>query len=163
MKLSLVVALSQNKVIGLQNRLPWHLPADLQHFKKLTWGKPILMGRKTFEAIGKPLPGRENLILSQDRAYQAPGCTVIHSVEQALEHASAELMIIGGAQIYALFLPLADCIYLTEVMTEVAGDTYFPPINPKEWQVISQEHFPADEKNAYAYCFRVLDRVSLGG
>lgn len=160
MQISLIVAMAKNRVIGTDNQLPWHLPADLRHFKSLTLGKPIVMGRKTYESIGKPLPGRTNIILTQQPNYHAEGCLVVHSIDAVLSAANdtVELMIIGGSTIYAEFLPLAQKIYLTEIDAEIVGDAYFPELTSTEWQKIAHENYQADEKNAYNYSFVTLER-----
>jgi len=160
MRLSLIAALAQNRVIGHHNRLPWHLSADLQHFKRLTMGKPIIMGRRTFESIGKPLPCRRNIILTRDRDLQAPGCTVVDSLGAALRAAGdqAEAMIIGGANLYRQCLPRAQRLYLTEVKAEPPGDTRFPEFDRAEWIERERESHPADERNQYDYDFVILDR-----
>lgn len=157
---SLIVAMAQNGVIGRGNALPWRLPEDLRRFKAATMGKPILMGRKTFESIGRPLPGRVNLVLTRDAAWSAPGALVVHSLEQALVRAGAapELMVIGGAEIYRLVLPFARRIYLTHVHADVAGDTYFPAFDPAQWVDVACEARPADEHNAHAVSFLMLER-----
>lgn len=164
MKLSLIAAMDKNRVIGVNNTLPWHLPADLKHFKTVTMGKPILMGRNTYESIGKPLPGRENIVMSRQTNYAADGCTVVCSIEQALarvgELDADELMIIGGATLYEAMLPMADRLYLTYVDTEVAaGDAYFPDIDNSEWTETHWENHAADEKNPYDYSFVTLERA----
>lgn len=160
MQISLIVAMTKNRVIGANNQLPWHLPADLRHFKSLTLGKPIVMGRKTYESIGKPLPGRTNIILTQQPNYHAEGCLVVHSIDAVLSAANdaAELMIIGGSSIYAEFLPLAQKIHLTEIAAAIVGDAYFPELTNIEWQKIAQEDYQADEKNVYNYSFVTLER-----
>ena len=161
MRISLVVAVSENGVIGRDAGLPWNLPADLRHFKRITLGHPILMGRRTHESIGRPLPGRANLILSRDPDYFSPGCTVVPSWSQALEAAgdSAELMVIGGEAIYRLALARADRIHLTRVDTRVEGDAHFPDLNPADWREIESRGYPADDANAFDLTFIVLDRV----
>lgn len=164
MKISLIAAMDNNRVIGVHNTLPWHLPADLKHFKALTMGKPILMGRKTYESIGRPLPGRDNIILSRQAGFSAEGCTVMCSVEKALAYADTleaeELMVIGGAQLYEAMLPMAARLYLTRVDTEVeGGDAFFPEINRSEWTKLSWETHAADDKNAHPYAFTILQRV----
>jgi len=160
--LSAVVAMSDNRVIGRDNQLPWHLPADLQHFKAITTGHPILMGRKTYESIGKPLPNRTNLILTRDQAFIVPGAIVIGSLEAALEEcnklAAPELFVIGGAQIYAQLLPRINRIYLTLVHATIQGDTYFPALSSDDWEELSREHHEPDAKNAYAYSFILFQR-----
>ncbi len=161
MRLSLIAALADNGVIGRDNGLPWRLPADLRHFKALTMGKPILMGRRTCESIGRPLPGRHNIVLSRDPAFRAEGCTVVRSVDEALAAAagSDELMVIGGAQLYALLLDRADRLYLTLVHAEVEGDARFPEFDRDAWREIGREDFAADENNEYDYSFVVLERM----
>ena len=162
MLISLVVAMSRNQVIGRDNALPWRLPEDLKHFKAVTWGKPILMGRKTFESIGKPLPGRANLVLTRDGHWQAAGTTVVHSIDAALSQVSGspELAGIGGAEIFRLLLPLAGRIYLTRVQADIAGDTLFPPLDYAQWKEVESREVRADERNAYDMTFVTLDRVS---
>jgi dihydrofolate reductase len=160
MKLSAVVAASDNDVIGRGNALPWHLPADLAHFKRLTLGKPILMGRRTFEAIGRPLPGRRNLVLSR-RGFAAPGVDVVESIEAACELVAAEpeLAIIGGAQIYRQALPQLQTIHLTRVHCTLDGDAFLPELPASQWREVSREERAADERNAYAMSFITLERV----
>jgi dihydrofolate reductase len=157
---SLIVAMAQNGVIGRDNGLPWRLPQDLKRFKAFTLGKPILMGRKTFESIGRPLPGRLNLVLTRDRSFGADGVTVVHSVEAALTHAGAsdELVAIGGAEIYRLVLPFARRIYLTHVHADVPGDTFFPDFDPSQWDDVECRMHPADDEHAYPLTFLTLER-----
>lgn len=157
---SLIVAMAQNGVIGRDNALPWRLPADLKRFKAFTLGKAILMGRKTFESIGKPLPERANLVLTRDRAWYAAGVIVVHSVEQALAQAGAtqELVAIGGAQIYRLVLPFARRIYLTHVHADVPGDTFFPDFDATQWDDVECHPHPADDEHAYPVTFVTLER-----
>ncbi|KPK37504.1 MAG: dihydrofolate reductase [Gammaproteobacteria bacterium SG8_47] len=155
--------MTDDHVIGIENRLPWHLPADMRWFREQTMGKPIVMGRKTFESFGaKPLPGRTNIIITQDRAYQAAGCVVVHSVEAALEAAGhcEEIMIIGGASLYAQTLARADRLYLTFVHARVAGDAWFPDFNPGQWREVRRIDREADEKHKYPYSFVVLERAA---
>lgn len=161
MKISLIVAMATNRVIGLDNRLPWHLPADLQHFKAITMGKPILMGRKTWESIGRPLPGRTNIVITRDNAYQAEGCVVVHDIPAALAAASGhdEVMVIGGAEFYRQVLPQADTLYLTCVDGDFEGDTFFPELADDDWREVACEAHAADEKNPHAYRFITLERV----
>jgi len=161
MRISLVVAVSENGVIGRDVGLPWHLPADLQHFKRVTLGHPILMGRRTHESIGRPLPGRANLILSRNPDYIAPGCAVVRNWTRALEAAddAAELMVIGGEAVYRLALAQADRIYLTRVHADVEGDAHFPDLNPADWREMQSRARPADDANAFDLTFIVLDRV----
>lgn len=167
MKKSLIVAVAQNDVIGRDNKLPWYLPNDLKYFKQVTMGKPILMGRKTFESIGKPLPGRTNIVLTRDPSWQAEGVKVVHTLADAYAmgesigeiEGSNELMIIGGDQIYQLSLPDADRLYLTEVHAEVEGDAFFPSINREEWRELGREDYQAEGPNPYDYSFVVLERA----
>ena len=161
MKISFIVAKARNGVIGDNNQLPWRLPADLKHFKAVTLGKPVLMGRKTFESIGKPLPQRTNIVVTRDAAYQAEGCVVVHSIDAALAAAkdAEEVMVIGGAQFYEQLLPRAERIYLTEVHEDFAGDAVFPEFDAQQWQEVERRDFEPDEKNAHAYSFLVLERV----
>lgn len=166
MKVSLIVAMSQNRVIGRQNQMPWHLPDELKYFKRVTMGKPVVMGRNTFESIGKPLPGRPNIIVTRNPDYDADGISIVASVEESLElaeqlterDANAEVMVIGGAQIFAVTLPLADRLYLTEVHAVVDGDVFFPEFSPIDWRLVSREDHAADGANPYAYSVLVLER-----
>jgi len=162
MKISLIAAASENNVIGKDNTLPWDLPDDLQHFRSITQGHPIILGRKNYESIGRPLPNRRNIIVSRQEGLQIEGCDVVPSVEAAIELAKEteqeESFIIGGGQIYALALPLADRIYLTRVHAEVEGDVFFPEIKEEEWEEVSREEHPADEKHAYAFAFIAYER-----
>ena len=146
MNVSLIVAASRNGVIGAGGKLPWHLPADLQRFKQLTMGHPILMGRKTYESIGKPLPGRTNIVITRQTGFQCCGTTVAHSLEEALLicENEKETFVIGGAEIFKQALPLADRIYLTRINRDFEGDTFLFDINPSAWKEISREDFPAD-------------------
>jgi dihydrofolate reductase len=161
MQLSIIVAMDRNRVIGKGDALPWHISSDLKNFKKITMGKPIVMGRKTHESIGRPLPGRENIILTRDKTYQVEGCTVLHSMDEIFEHCKnvEEVMITGGSEIYKLSLEQASRLYLTEVHTEIEGDTYFPEFDRDEWDEVSREDFEADEKNEFDYSFVLLERV----
>jgi dihydrofolate reductase len=158
--ISLIVAMAQNGVIGRGSALPWRLPADLKHFKELTLGKPILMGRKTYESIGRPLPGRANLVLTRDPDWHAAGVIAVHSVEEALRQTRTcdELVAIGGAEIYRLLLPLARRIYMTHVHADIAGDTYFPAFDPAQWDDLDCQTHPADERHAYPVTFVTLER-----
>jgi dihydrofolate reductase len=160
MKVSLIVAMAENRVIGLNNQLPWRLSADLQHFKALTMGKPIVMGRKTWESIGRPLPGRTNIVVTRDVGYQAEGCVVVHSVDQALEVAdgSDEIMVIGGANLYQQLFDRADRLYLTLVRGDIEGDTWFPEFNIAQWRELERESHSCDEKNEFDYEFVTLER-----
>jgi len=153
--------MDKNRVIGKANKLPWHLPADLAFFKRVTLGHPIIMGRKTFEAIGRVLPGRDNIILTKDSRYTVEGCRVIHSIEEILkidEQNNDELFVIGGAEIFKAVFPFADRLYITLIEEEFEGDTYFPEYNNDEWQLISREKGQKDEKNRYDYYFLTFNR-----
>lgn len=161
MKVSIIVAKASNGVIGRDGDLPWRISADLKHFKTVTMGKPILMGRKTFESIGKPLPGRLNVVITRDRTYVPPGVAVAFSLEHALATAqragAEEAMVVGGAEIYRLALPLAGHLYLTEVHAEVEGDTLFPDFDRAEWTETAHEDHPADGETP-AFSFLTLER-----
>jgi dihydrofolate reductase len=165
MSMQIVVAVAENDVIGRRNELPWRLPADLRRFKALTLGKPVLMGRRTYEAIGRALPGRLNLVLSRSGDFSPEDCTVVPDLDRACEAASAEaeIMVIGGAQIYRQCLPLTSRIHLTLVHTRVEdGDTFFDGWRGAEWRESFRERHEADEKNSCAYSFVTLDRVGKG-
>jgi len=163
MRLSIIVAQSTNRVIGRQNKLPWYLPEDLKYFKRITQGKPIIMGRKTYESIGRPLPGRLNIVITRSTTYQPPGVKVVNSLEAAIELAEHqalidgvdEALVIGGAEIYQQAMSLAERLYLTQVHAEIEGDAYFPEINAQKWQQILKEDFNAVEPNPYPYSFIV--------
>lgn len=159
---SAVVAMAENRVIGNNNQLPWHLPADLQHFKAITLHHAILMGRKTYQSIGRALPQRLNLVLTRQDNFIAPGCTVVTSLTQALEQARAqqmgEIFIIGGAEIFVALMPQITRIYLTIVHHDFSGDAYFPLLNEHEWEEISREYHAADAANPFAYTFKKLER-----
>jgi dihydrofolate reductase len=158
--LSLIVAMANNRVIGRGNALPWRLPADLKRFRSLTLGKPVLMGRRTFESIGRPLAGRVNLVLTRDADWAADGTLAVRTLAEALERArdSPELVVIGGAQVYALALPAARRIYLTHVQAEVPGDSFFPAFDPGEWRDVESSAQPADERHAHPLSFVTLER-----
>ncbi|KAA3629588.1 MAG: type 3 dihydrofolate reductase [Proteobacteria bacterium] len=160
--LSLIAAMSRGRVIGHDNQLPWHLPADLQHFKTITMGKPILMGRLTYESIGKPLPGRRNIVITRDAGYTAPGCEVVHSIESALAAVAdvEEAMVIGGASFYAQLLPQADRLYLTFIDAEFQGDAWFPQWSASEWREVERDDHAPDERNPCPYAFVVLERIA---
>jgi len=168
MLISLIAAMDENRLIGAQNRLPWRLPADMAWFRKQTMGKPILMGRTTFTSIGKALPGRHNIILSRnlelahDPELNLNGCTVIHDLSELTQAADGanEIMVIGGAQIYKLTLPLAKRLYITHIHTSFAGDTYFPEFDSNAWQQTHHEDHSADENNRWPYTFRILERIA---
>jgi dihydrofolate reductase len=160
--LELVLAVAENDVIGRGNRLPWHLPADLRHFKSLTLGKPILMGRRTYESIGKALPGRVNIVLSRSADFAPDDCVVVNTLEAARIAAGPRraLMVIGGAEIYRQCLPEACRIHLTLVHTRIEdGDTEFAGWRGSEWNESSRERHEADDRNAYAYSFVTLERI----
>ena len=165
MKLALIVAAARNRAIGLHNKMPWHLPEDLKYFKRVTLGKPVIMGRNTFESIGRPLPGRPNIVISRNADYKADGITLVNSLDAALKAAQQllpagqdEVMVIGGAQIYAQALPQATRLYLTEVDAEPEADAFFPAISRSEWQETARESHAACERNPYAYSFVVLEK-----
>ena len=164
MKTSLIVAVSRNGVIGIDNQLPWHLPEDLKYFKSVTMGKPLIMGRKTYDSIGRPLPGRTNIVVTRDQGWHAEGVEVARSLQQAMtlgrlacaRSEAGEIMVIGGEQIYQLTLPAADRLYITEVQAEVEGDAFFPPLDHSQWQQIS-ERLP-EQTDTHPYRFLVLEK-----
>lgn len=160
MSVSLVVAASTDNVIGRAGGLPWRLADDLKRFKAITMGKPIVMGRLTHESIGRPLPGRQNIVISAQQGYTAPGCDTVASPAAAIAAAGAadEVMIIGGGEIYRLFLPVAKRIYLTRVHAELAGDAYFPVIDMQDWREVTRAEHAADANNEYDYAFVTLER-----
>ena len=153
--------MSENRVIGRGGELPWHLSADLKRFKKLTMGHPIVMGRKTYESIGRPLPGRRSIVLSHNRAYQQTGVEVVRNLEQALEQTAEaqEVFVIGGRQLYEMALPLATRLYLTEVAAKIAGDVFFPQFDWDQWRLLESLPAELDEKSALAYCFKTYQRA----
>jgi dihydrofolate reductase len=157
---SLVVAMARNRVIGRDNRLPWRLPADLAYFKEVTMGHPVIMGRRTFESIGKALPGRLNIVVSRNPQYRAPGCTVVESLEAAWRAAAdaAEAFVIGGTSLFAEALPLADRIHLTEVDADVPGDTWFPEFDRNQWSEREVARQAVDARHAYPFRIVVLER-----
>ena len=154
--------MARNRVIGRENALPWRLPADLAYFKRVTMGHPVVMGRRTYESIGKPLPGRLNIVVSRNPAFRAPGCTVVSSLDEAWEVAgeAPEVSIIGGTSIFAEALPVADRIHLTEVDAEVPGDTWFPEFDRGEWTEREVERHAPDERHSYPFRIVVLERTS---
>ncbi|MCU7855994.1 MAG: type 3 dihydrofolate reductase [Candidatus Thiodiazotropha sp. (ex Lucinoma borealis)] len=160
--ISLIAAMAKNGVIGRDNRLPWHLPADLKHFKTLTLGKPIIMGRRTWESLPGILPGRQHIVVTRDQDYRAQGCMVVYSVDEAMQAVgeAPEVMIVGGGGFYEAMMPRADRLYLTLVEADIEGDTYFPEIDWEVWYEVSCEHHPADDRNAYPYTFLELKRLS---
>jgi dihydrofolate reductase len=159
--LSCVVAVAQNGVIGRDNQLPWQLPADLKHFKAMTLGKPVVMGRKTFESIGRPLPGRTNIVVTRQRGLQIEGCLVADSLPAALAVAGQvpEVALIGGAELFQLALPQVQMIHLTRVHADVPGDVFFPTLTPHQWRETLIERHEPDERHAYAYSFLTLTRL----
>ena len=162
MIVSMIVAVAKNNVIGKDNKLLWKLSDDLKRFKRITSGHAILMGRKTFESLGKPLPNRTNLVVTRDARYSVGGAYVFNQVNQAVEFAKAEgeteLFIIGGGEIYEMMLPAANRLYLTKVHASPDGDTYFPVLNDGEWDVINEEAHKANEKNEFDFVFLDLER-----
>lgn len=160
--ISIIAAMAENRIIGRDNKLPWHLPADLKHFKALTIGKPIIMGRKTWESLPGLLPDRPHIVITGNPNYQADGCTLAHSLEEALQAAgdAPEIMIVGGANLYTQALTLANRIYLTLVHTETEGDSLFPEYDASQWVETSRECHHADAKNRYDYSFITLERAA---
>jgi len=160
MRRSLVVAVARNGVIGRDNHLPWKLPDDLAYFKRVTMGHPIVMGRRTWESIGRPLPGRKNIVVTHNRAFSAPGCVVVHSLEDAWKAAgdAEEVCVIGGTTLFEESLPVADLIHLTEVEAHVEGDTFFPDFDRTQWIEREVVRHPADERHAYPFRIVVLER-----
>lgn len=155
MKISIIVAFDENRLIGRNNELPWHLPADLKHFKTITMGHHIIMGRKTYDSIGKPLPGRVSVIITRQQDLHIENCMVVNNLEAALEKCKGqdEIFIIGGAQIFKYAMPLATDLYITQIHTTFQGDTYFPEIPAHEWKEVSKEICKPDEKNKWEYAF----------
>jgi dihydrofolate reductase len=165
MLLSQVVAAADNNAIGKNNKLLWTLPNDMKFFKNTTWGMPVIMGRKTYESLGKPLAGRTNIIITHKQDWQPQGVFVVHDIQEAMVAAgdtdAKEAFIIGGGEIYRQTLPITQRVYLTRVHTTLEGDTFFPDINEADWQLLSQLDFNADEKHAYAYSFQVWQRRNV--
>jgi dihydrofolate reductase len=163
MTISLVVAAAKNNGIGKNGAMPWHLPADLKHFKNTTWAMPVVMGRKTFESIGKALVGRRNIVITRQSGWEAENVLVVRKIEDAIQMASEtdakEVMVIGGGEIYQLLFDKARRIYLTRVDASPDADTFFPAIHSHEWNLISQQDHEADEKNAYNYSFQLWERT----
>ena len=159
-RIAFVVARDRRGVIGKDGRLPWRLPDDMKHVRELTVGKPLIMGRRTFESIGKPLPDRTSIVLTRDPAFRCEGCLVAHSPDEALALAGdvPEVIVFGGAGVFKDFLGRADRIYLTEVDTEAAGDTYFPPLDPRDWREVSRSMHTADARHPFAFSFVTLER-----
>lgn len=167
MKISLIVAMDQHRGIGKDGRLPWHLPADLRLFKQITLGHHLIMGRATYEAIGRPLPGRTMLVLTRQTDYQPEGCLVVHTLEEGLKLARQtgddEAFVIGGAQIFSQALPLADRLYLSRVEGFFDADVFFPEIPPNDWRTVETAFYPADEANPYSFTFEILERERNAG
>lgn len=163
MQISLIAAMDEEHLIGASNALPWHLPADMQWFRKQTMGKPILMGRKTFASIGKPLPGRLNIVLSRNRQLKLEGCSLIHDLDllQSVAGHAPEVMVIGGSEIYEQTLPRACRMYLTGIAASFEGDAWFPDFNAAEWTEGFREEHAADALNRWPYCFRILERIGV--
>lgn len=159
--IALIAAMANNRVIGSDNRLPWKLPADLRYFKTVTTGKPVIMGRRTWESIGRALPHRTNIVVTRDPTFLAEGCLVVHSVGEALHAASGseEIMVIGGASLYEQLLPCAQRLYLTLVDAEVSGDALFPKVDATQWQEVARDDHVPDAKNEYPYSFVVYERA----
>jgi dihydrofolate reductase len=163
MIISLVVAAANNNAIGKDNKLLWHLPNDMRHFKNVTWGMPVVMGRKTYESLGKPLNGRKNIIITRQTDWNVPGTVAVKSLEDATflvnEMDVKEMMVIGGGEIYKMVFEKANRIYMTRVEAEPEADTFFPTLNPKSWTLRSQKNFEADEKHKYNYSFQLWEAI----
>lgn len=163
MIISFVVAAATNNGIGKEGKMPWHLPNDMKHFKNVTWGMPVVMGRKTFDSLGKPLPGRKNIVITRQAGWSAEGTVVVKNIEDALFVARQadvnEVMVIGGGEIYKALFDKAKRIYLTRVQAEPEADTFFPAIHPDQWHLMSQQNHEADAKNDYNYSFQVWERL----
>jgi dihydrofolate reductase len=159
-----MVAADENNVIGKNNQLPWRLPNDLKYFKNQTWAMPVIMGRKTFESFGKPLPGRKNIVITRNGHWQKEGVEVVHSIEEGIKKAEAfdinEVFIIGGAQIFESVISSANRIYLTRIHHRFEGDAYFPAIDAQQWNLVKERFCTADDKNAYSHSFQVWERKS---
>jgi dihydrofolate reductase len=162
--ISLMLAADENGVIGRDNQLPWYLPADMRYFKNKTWGMPVIMGRKTFESLGKPLPGRTNIVITRNKAWDFENVYVVHTLEAAIAHAlslgSKEVFVIGGAIVFKTALPVAGRVYLTRIHHRFEGDAFFPPLSLQEWQLVKSHSHAPDEKNNYAYTFEVWERIA---
>ncbi|WP_438969615.1 type 3 dihydrofolate reductase [Methylophaga sp.] len=161
MNVAIIVAMDERGLIGKENDLPWKISADLQYFRRTTMGKPIIMGRNTHESIGRPLPGRQNIVITSQLDYQAEGCDVVHSIEEALALCAdaEEIMVMGGASLYQQTLPLTDKLYLTKVHAQLDGDTWFPELIAQDWQLVSSEDHYADDKNEFDYSFELYQRL----
>ncbi|WP_020158763.1 dihydrofolate reductase [Methylobacter marinus] len=162
MKISLIVAMASNRVIGINNQLPWHLSADLKRFRQITMGSPIVMGRKTYESIGRPLPGRTNVIISRDPAYRQEGCLVFNDIETAMESCCRkfqEVFVIGGSELYQSMLPLADTLYVTLIHKAFSGDAFFPEIDTRHWAEVSREDVDSDPDAGFGYSFIKYEKI----
>ena len=167
MKLAMIAAVAENNAIGINNKMPWYLPGDLRYFKAVTMGKPIIMGRKTFDSLKKPLPGRTNIVITRDQNWHHGGVKVVHSMDDAIALAESvslingnqEVMIIGGEQIYRMALEKADRLYLTRVHQSFEGDAFFPELNESQWQETSRQDLRSEDENPITYSYLVLDRV----
>ena len=161
MTISIIVATSENNVIGAAGDLPWRLSDDLKHFKSITMGKPIVMGRKTWDSIGRPLPGRQNIVITRQADFVAEGCIVVASTEEAITATAGadEIMVIGGSQVYSLFLPAAGRLYLTRVHAEIEGDAFFPEIDESAWRLVGDDSHSSDDRNAFDYSFLTYERA----
>jgi dihydrofolate reductase len=159
--ISIIVAASANNVIGVQGDLPWRLSDDLKRFKTVTMGKPIVMGRKTWESIGRALPGRRNIVITRQQGLVAEDCDVVQSTDEAIAVAGdvGEILVIGGSEIYELFLPVAKRLYLTRVHADINGDAFFPAVDEDEWQLVSEEARSADSRNEFDFSFRIYERI----
>lgn len=160
MIISLIVAMDENRAIGYKNKLPWNLPSELKYFRETTKGKPVIMGRRTFDSIGRPMPERLNIVVTRDRSYRADNCIVVNSKEDALKAAkdSSEIMVIGGAEIYRLFFPMANRLYITKVHGAFEADTYFPEFNEDEWVKVRESFVEKGSENSHSYTIMVLER-----
>jgi dihydrofolate reductase len=158
--ISMIAAMAENRVIGKDGGMPWHLPGDLRFFKETTYGKTVVMGRKTYESIGKPLPGRKNVVMTSRTNFQPEGVTVVHTKEDVLqlEKKEQELVIMGGATLYEAFMPEADRLYLTRIEKEFSGDTFFPEFNESEWETVEERRGEINEKNQIPHMFQTLER-----
>jgi dihydrofolate reductase len=167
MIISLIAALTQNRVIGKDNSLPWHLPDDMKYFMQTTKAHHVIMGRKNYDSIPekfRPLPNRVNIVVTRQQGFKAPACTVVHALEEGIDisrkSGQQEVFVIGGSDMYKMALPISHRLYLTEIETELDGDTYFPEFNRAEWKETSRRHHPADDRHAFAFDFVVYDRLS---
>lgn len=158
--ITIIAAISKNGVIGIENQLPWHIPADFKHFKETTLHGTVIMGRKTFDSIGKPLPNRTNIVITRNKGLIIPGCITVNSLKSAIRKAGSntEIFIIGGEEVYKMAMPIADCLNLTIIKESFEGDAFFPKISRSEWDKISSEDYQADEKNKFPYSFIKYER-----